>query len=99
MAASDQTYRKQYTLDIVFAVSCVAMLGSIVWMFAQDYYRPYKAEQRAFRDVEVALNQQLAVLNLPDADEVDEDERALEAAHAGLVTAKLPPARGAGSRS
>src|SRR5437868_15292956 len=80
MAASDQYYRNQRTLDIVFAVSCVLMLVSIVWMFVQDYDRPYKKEQRAFRDVEVALNQQLAVDNLPDPDEIREDELALKEA-------------------
>ena len=45
MAASDQTYRNQRTLDVVFGVSCLLMLVSIVWMFAQDYYRPFKVEQ------------------------------------------------------
>jgi mono/diheme cytochrome c family protein len=70
MAASDQFYRNQRTLDIVFAASCVLMLVSIVWMFAQDYYRPYKTEQRVFRDVEVAMNQHLAAHALPDVDEI-----------------------------
>src|SRR4051794_6284146 len=78
MAASDQYYRNQRTMDIVFAVSCILMLASIVWMFAQDYYRPYKMEQRVFRDVEVGLNQQQALLNLPDVDAVEADERAVE---------------------
>ena len=58
MAATDQTYRNQHTLDIVFAVSRMLMLVSIVWMFWQDYFRAYKVEQRDFRDVEVAVAQQ-----------------------------------------
>ena len=46
MAATDQTYRSQRMLDIVFGVSCLLMLLSVVWMFAQDYYRDFKVEQR-----------------------------------------------------
>ena len=48
MAATDQTYRKQYTLDIVFGASSVLMLVSIVLMFAQDYYRPFKTRAACF---------------------------------------------------
>ena len=39
MAASDQNYRNQNTLDIVFAITSILMLVSIVLMFVQDYYR------------------------------------------------------------
>ena len=53
MAATDQNYRNQYVLDIVFAVSSIIMLLSIVWMLVADYQREYKTEQREFRDVEV----------------------------------------------
>jgi mono/diheme cytochrome c family protein len=55
MAASDQTYRRQRTLDVFFGVSCVVMLLSIVWMFGQDYFREFKTEIRDFRDVEEAM--------------------------------------------
>ena len=48
MAATDKTYRDQYHLDIVFALSSILMLVSLVWMFMQDYYREYKEEQRGF---------------------------------------------------
>jgi len=65
MAATDQAYRNQKTLDIVFAVSGFLMLASIVWMFADDYYREYKTEQRQFRDVEAALAQRIALQKLP----------------------------------
>ena len=71
MAASDQTYRKQYALDIVFAVSSVLMLVSIVLMFMQDYYRPWKQEQRAFRDVEVGVAQSTAFELIPSKEEFD----------------------------
>ena len=39
MAATDKFYRNQYTLDMVFALSSILMLVSIVWMFMQDYNR------------------------------------------------------------
>lgn len=65
MAASDQHYRNQRLLDIVFAVSSLVMLASIIWMFVEDYNRPFKEEQRAFRDVEAALAQRLAVEQIP----------------------------------
>ena len=41
MAATDKPYRDQYVLDVVFAASCGVMLLSLVWMFADDYYREY----------------------------------------------------------
>src|SRR5436190_1608529 len=61
MAATDQNYRNQYILDIVFAVSSILMLASIVWMLWDDYMREYKTEQRQFRDVEAAMAQREAL--------------------------------------
>lgn len=66
MAASDRTYRNQRLLDIVFGVSCLLMLGGIVAMFAQDYYRPYKVEARDFRDVEAAVYERQMLDLVPD---------------------------------
>ena len=65
MAATDQAYRNQYRLDIVFAVSNILMLLSIVWMLVDDYRREYKTEQRHFRDVEMAMAQRDALSKLP----------------------------------
>ncbi len=65
MAATDQAYRNQYRLDIVFAVSSILMLLSIVWMLVDDYRREYKTEQRIFRDVEMAMAQRDALSKLP----------------------------------
>ena len=65
MAATDQTYRNQYSLDVVFAVSSILMLLSIVWMLVQDFQREYKTEQREFRDVEVAMAQREALAKMP----------------------------------
>lgn len=66
MAATDQTYRPQKWLDVVFGVSCVLMLVSIVWMFYQDQYRDWKVEQRVFRDVEEAMALRDTVNLAPD---------------------------------
>jgi mono/diheme cytochrome c family protein len=72
MAATDQTYRNQRTLDIVFAVSCILMLLGTLWMFWQDYDRQFKHVQREFRDVEEAMNEYQMLAALPSKDEVSE---------------------------
>src|SRR5215213_9060734 len=61
MAATDQTYRSQRALDIVFGVSSLLMLVSIVLMFMQDYNRPWKTEQRVFLKVESVAAQRDAL--------------------------------------
>lgn len=55
MAARDETYRDQKMLDIVFAVSSILMLLSLIWMFWVDYNRPFKSVQRKGFDIEVAV--------------------------------------------
>src|SRR5690348_14239911 len=80
MAATDKNYRDQYTLDIVFAVSSILMLISVVWMFMQDYNREYKDEQRSFRDVEAALAQRQALDQMPSFVEFDKAQTAVEQA-------------------
>lgn len=82
MAATDQTYRTQKTLDVVFGASCVLMLGSIIWMFAQDYNREYKKEIRGFRDVEEAVAEREVLRRIPEKSKVTEAEEALKAARA-----------------
>ncbi|HTU20343.1 MAG TPA: c-type cytochrome [Gemmataceae bacterium] len=72
MAATDQTYRSQKILDIVFAVSCILMLLSTLWMFWQDYDRQFKHEQREFRNVEEAMNEYQMLAQLPSPDQVAE---------------------------
>src|SRR5690349_6938704 len=54
MPATEETYRPQPTLHIVFAVSSIAMLLSIVWMILADHLRPWKQVQREFHRVEDA---------------------------------------------
>ena len=54
MPATEETYRKQSTLHIVFAVSSIAMTLSIAWMILADHARPWKKVQRDFHTIEVA---------------------------------------------
>ncbi len=77
MAATDQHYRSQRTLDIVFGVSCAAMLLSTIWMLVQDFNREFKAVQRKFRDVEATLAERDAVDKLPDPDAAEDARKAL----------------------
>jgi cytochrome c2 len=72
MAATDQTYRNQKTLDIVFAVSCILMLLGTLWMFWQDYDRDFKHVQRDFRNVEEAMNEYQMLAALPSQEQVAE---------------------------
>ena len=72
MAATDQNYRNQKGLDIVFGVSCVLMLLSVVWMFWQDYSREFKVEQRDFRDVEAAVAERQMLQLVPDQKQMED---------------------------
>src|SRR5207302_2846395 len=89
MAATDKTYRDQYSLDIVFAITSILMLVSIVWMFVDDYNREFKTEQRRFRDVEAALAQRQALDQMPSFAEFEAVERAVEEARVYRSPAKL----------
>jgi len=77
MAATDQRYRPQKTLDIVFAASCAGLLLSTIWMFVQDYNRDFKAVQRTFRDVESTLAERDMVNKLPDPEVLKDKLREL----------------------
>src|SRR5262249_48922310 len=79
MAATDKHYRDQNLLDIVFALSSLLMLASMIWMFAQDYNREYKEEQRTFRDVEQGIAQRQAYEQLPSEAEVTKAEELVDA--------------------
>src|SRR5262249_29460250 len=80
MAATDQTYRNQKALDIVFAVSSTLMLVSIVWMFIQDRSRGWIPEQQTFRKVESARAVHEAIENVPDPKVVKAALKAVESA-------------------
>ena len=92
MAASDIFYREQKTLNVAFAVSCVAMLVSVIWMFADDFNRPYKRDQKVFRTVEEELSKRTALSLAPDEakqKEVVASETAV--VNARKVVAELKP--------
>ena len=100
MAATDKPYRNQQTLNVVFAVSCVAMLLTVLWMLVDDYNREFKTVQRKFRDVEAQHSLALMLRNMPDTDKVKTASKALgrlsaEEASQGrayLYRLALPPA-------
>ena len=78
MAATDKPHRNQKTLDMVFAVSCILMLLSVVWMMWADYNREYKNVGRLFRDLESVVAERQMIAQLPDPAEVEAAERAVE---------------------
>src|SRR5262245_39536926 len=49
MPASEETFRPQPLLHLLFAISSIAMLLATVWMVMADHLRPWKEVQRAFQ--------------------------------------------------
>jgi mono/diheme cytochrome c family protein len=88
MAATDKTYRNQKALDVVFGVSCVLMLLSVLWMFVQDYRREFKTVQREFRDVEEAVSEHAMIDKLPSRETVEAKQKAVAEARGKLKQAK-----------
>jgi cbb3-type cytochrome oxidase cytochrome c subunit len=52
MPATEETYRRQPALHLVFAISSIAMLLATVWMVMADHLRPWKQVQREFQLIE-----------------------------------------------
>src|SRR5262249_18891201 len=77
MAATDTTYRNTKKLHVVFAVSSIVMLVTMIGMFADDYFRGWKVEQRIFRDVEEEMAKRQVLASAP-TDKKVEDLVALE---------------------
>ncbi|HKB36210.1 MAG TPA: hypothetical protein VKD72_07130, partial [Gemmataceae bacterium] len=77
MAATDKPYRNQPTLNVVFAVSCVVMLLTVLWMLVDDYNREFKGIQRLFRDVEAKHSLVLMLKNMPNPKQVRTDSERL----------------------
>jgi cbb3-type cytochrome oxidase cytochrome c subunit len=99
MPATEETYRSQSTLHIVFAVSSIAMLLTTVWMIMADHLRPWKVVQREFHQVEesklrVAEEQKLQEQKAKHESELEriekeiEDARKLEAENRDPIRAK-----------
>lgn len=53
MPATEETYRSQPSLHLVFAISSIVMALSVIWMIMADHLRPWKNVQRAFHYVEM----------------------------------------------
>jgi len=54
MPATEETYRRQPTLHVIFAISSIVMMIVIVWMIMADHLRPWKTFQREFHKIEEA---------------------------------------------
>ena len=85
MPASEETYRRQPTLHLVFAISSIAMLLSTVWMVMADHLRPWKQVQRQFQLVErekleVAEKQKLEEQKTKYQKQIDEIDAKIKAA-------------------
>jgi mono/diheme cytochrome c family protein len=65
----------------VFGISALLMLVAVVLMFAQDYFQPWKTEQRVFRDVDQGISAQAMIKEAAVAlkDWQDAEHRAYEA--------------------
>ncbi|APW63982.1 c-type cytochrome [Paludisphaera borealis] len=90
MPATEETYYRQPTLHVIFAVSSVAMLLSIVWMIMADHLRPWKAVQRDFHRVEdrklqAAEQEKLAIQKEKYQAEIDKVDQQIEQAKQGAI--------------
>src|SRR5262245_64403335 len=72
MAATDTTYRNTRMLHVVFAVSSILMLLTMIGMFADDYFRDWKVEQRIFRDVEEEMAKRQVLATAPTDKKVED---------------------------
>lgn len=88
MAATDQFYRKQRTLDVVFGVSSVLMLVSLILMFYQDQKKEWKDDQRLGYDVEEAMAQRAVIAALPERARIEATEKAVLEAQDALKARK-----------
>jgi cbb3-type cytochrome oxidase cytochrome c subunit len=91
MPASEETYRRQPTLHLVFAISSIAMLLSTVWMVMADHLRPWKQVQRQFQLVErekleVAEQQKLEEQKTKSKEQIDQIDAKIQAAAAEAET-------------
>jgi cbb3-type cytochrome oxidase cytochrome c subunit len=85
MPATEETYRSQPYLHVVFAVSSVAMALAIVWMILADHLRPWKQVQRQFQHVETA---KLAALR----DQTEQEQKAKNQSALAEVERKIAEA-------
>ena len=53
MPATEQTWRSQKGMHVIFAISGVVLLASTVWMFQADHDRQWKGFQKTARRIEL----------------------------------------------
>ena len=99
MPATEETYRSQPTLHIVFAISSIAMMLSIVWMIMADHLRPWKQVQREFQQVErgkleAAEQEKLEEQKAKYQAQIDEIDAKIEAAEASADEQRRRDPRG-----
>jgi cbb3-type cytochrome oxidase cytochrome c subunit len=86
MPATEETYRRQTTLHVVFAVSSIVMLLTTVWMIMADHLRPWKSVQREFHRVETdkleaaeqKKNEETQARHSTDLEKLDEEIKRAE---------------------
>ena len=86
MPATEETYRRQPTLHLVFAISSIAMLLATVWMVMADHLRPWKQVQREFQLIEreklkASEKEKQDELNTKYKSQLDEIDAKIEAAN------------------
>ncbi|MDP7205090.1 MAG: hypothetical protein QGH11_05970, partial [Pirellulaceae bacterium] len=57
MPATEQTWRNQKKLHVIFGVSSVVLLLSTLWMFKADHQREWKEYQRTGRTIDVMMTE------------------------------------------
>jgi cbb3-type cytochrome oxidase cytochrome c subunit len=90
MPATEETYRSQPTLHVIFALSSVVMLLATVWMVMADHLRQWKEVQRDFHTVErkkleKAESEKLQEQKTKYQAQIDELDAKVKAAEAGAA--------------
>ena len=98
MPATEETYRRQPTLHLVFAISSIAMLLATVWMVMADHLRPWKQVQREFQLIEreklkASEKEKQEELNTKYKTQLDEIDAKIEAANASAEERREPDSR------
>jgi cbb3-type cytochrome oxidase cytochrome c subunit len=87
MPATEETFRSQRTLHIVFGVSSLLMAVVLFWMIMADHLRPWKNVQREFQKIEtdkikVAETEKIELLRETNQNRLDSIDAAMAAATA-----------------
>lgn len=80
MPATEHFFRDQKKMHLIFAISCVVLLVSVVWMMIQDYSDPWYAYQRTNYQLQAAAKER-AIAEMKSQDFVEK----LEAEEARLA--------------